>query len=141
MNKFDWKTYVTIAREISTHTNNDEAKYRCAISRAYYGAFNSVVSFMKTKNIYNSNPGEGSHQSVIDDCFRFSLNNQTNAQKAWRRIGNSLTRMKKMRVKADYHDCYFQEGFSGSLKSELTKAITYADDIISDLDVLRDEDE
>lgn len=140
MNKFDWLKYIDFAGDLLEQDDNDEAKRRCGISRAYYGAYNKVVSYMKEKNIYSNNFGEGSHQTVIKDCKNFGSNNKTEAEKAWKRIGDKLGRMKVMRVKADYRECYFQEGFTGSMKNELAKAVQWAQAIASDVETIRKEE-
>ena len=140
MSKFDWLKYIDFADELLVQDDNDEAKRRCGISRAYYGAYNKVVSYMKEKNIYSSNLWEGSHQTVITDCKNFGKNNKTEAEKAWLRIGNNLGRMKDMRVKADYRDYFFPKGATGSMKDELAKAVKRARAIASDVETIRKEE-
>ena len=140
MSKFDWLKYIDFADELLAQNDDDEAKRRCGISRAYYGAFNKVVSYMREQNIYSDRFGEGSHQAVINDCNNFGSNNKTEAEKAWKRIGENLGRMKVMRFKADYRDCYFPKDFAGSMRNELTKAVQWARAIASDVETIRKEE-
>ncbi len=140
MSKFDWLNYIDFADELLAQEDNNEARHRCGISRAYYGAYNKVVSYMKEKNIYSGRTWEGSHQTVITSCCDFGRNNKTKAEKAWRRIGINLGRIKDMRVKADYREYYFPQGYAGSMKNELAKAVRWARGIALDIEIIRKEE-
>ena len=125
---FDWSDYLIVAQELASQTtassktrskinvkllnvinrafrkarkrSPDEAKLRCAISRAYYGAFR------KARNHLRDNDGQPpsllersgkTHQIVID---LFNQSNDLDRQL----IGQFLKDLRSARNKADYDD-------------------------------------
>lgn len=86
-------------RKIGRHSL-DEARLRCAISRAYYGAFRKARNHLRDKDGYAPNVIERSgktHQIVID---LFSHSSDLDRQL----IGQSLKDLRSARNKADYDD-------------------------------------
>lgn len=96
---FDWFEYLILAQELAGKTTipaSQEAKLRCAISRAYYAAFIKARNFLRERNI-STIPRENAHHYVISQ-FR-------NSTDGGRRIlGEKLQRLRTIRNQADYND-------------------------------------
>jgi len=96
---FDWIEYLNLARSLvgqSTAFPSEEAKKRCAISRAYYAA----LLIARTHLASQSPPVIPTHQDNIHKFVPDELQktHSRDAQKA----AADLTRMRKDRAKADY---------------------------------------
>ena len=124
---FDWSDYLLVAQELASQTTAsqirsnirvqvrnvfnrtfhrererslEEAKLRCAISRAYYGAFRTVRNHLCDKDGQPANLLERSgrtHQMVIN---LFNQSNDFDRQL----IGQFLKDLRSARNKADYDD-------------------------------------
>lgn len=124
---FDWSDYLVVAQELahqvsapSTYPNTikarllyiitqafhkkpdyvlDEAKLRCAISRAYYGAFRKARNHLRDKDGLPINvlTQGNTHQNVIN---QFSNSSDIDRQI----IGQFLRDLRAARNKADYDD-------------------------------------
>lgn len=90
---FDWNNFLTLATELATKT--DEASHRTAISRAYYCAFNLAAARAESK--VGPRPKDAPSHQWCWDQYIGTLN------LACRQLGNTGDRMKRLRVKADYH--------------------------------------
>lgn len=89
---FDWNEYLRLARQLATA--GDEASKRSAISRAYYFVFN--IAFARAEATAGRFPGgETSHKWCWD---RYEKTPDANCKL----LGLDGTRMKRLRVKADY---------------------------------------
>jgi uncharacterized protein (UPF0332 family) len=125
---FDWSDYLIVAQELAGQTTAssktrskikvtllkvinrafpkarkrslDEAKLRCAISRAYYGAFRKARNHLRDKDGQPPSLLERSgktHQIVID---LFNQSNDLDRQL----VGQFLKDLRSARNKADYDD-------------------------------------
>ena len=92
--KFDWKDYVKLAEDISTIGDN-EANYRTAISRAYYGTF----CHARNKKALTSEEHENIHWKVINTLKESRNKNEKFA-------GILMDSLRRNRNKADYDDEY-----------------------------------
>lgn len=98
---FDWVEFLNIAKEMAEDNSprsSQEAKLRCAISRAYYAAYHKARKIILPASSATG-PGRafGSHQQVID-----ALQESDDATR--RKLGVDLNRLKGKRHKADYID-------------------------------------
>jgi uncharacterized protein (UPF0332 family) len=124
---FDWSDYLIIAQELASQTtvssntrsnikvqllnvinrtfrkartrSLDEAKLRCAISRAYYGAFRKARNHLRDKDHQPPNAllQRNTHQNVINLFNRSSDVNRL-------MIAQFLKDLRAARNKADYDD-------------------------------------
>ena len=120
--KFDWSEYFNLAKELAE--TSKEAELRSAVSRAYYSAFCLARNYLRDiqqdpklwrQKTYDIN----AHQYVAE---KFSYN-QSKSQ-IMIEIGKDLSRLRKMRNKADYEDTMF------NLKIEARTALMLAQNII-----------
>lgn len=98
---FDWSLYTRLSEEILTFTDShpdlSEASLRCAISRAYYGAFCSARNLL-TKTDVSILSNDGSVHSTVINKYK------NNPNKIYKNIGAKLNRLREVRIKADYKD-------------------------------------
>jgi uncharacterized protein (UPF0332 family) len=120
---FDWTTYLDLAKSLSKA--NDEASLQSAVSRSYYSVFNLVSSRAKA-NGYRPKYDElgGSHELLWALCQR----NEDN--ESCKRLAILGPRMKKRRLKADYHDSVAR------LSEETQNAIEDAEECVKLLSAL-----
>ena len=120
--KFDWSVYFNLAKELAE--TSKEAELRSAVSRAYYSAFCLARNYLRDiqqgprlwrKKTYDIN----AHQYVADEFMHHQSKSQIMIE-----IGKDLTRLRKMRNKADYEDTIF------NLKREARTALMLAHNII-----------
>jgi uncharacterized protein (UPF0332 family) len=120
--KFDWSEYFNLAKELAE--TSKEAELRSAVSRAYYSAFCLARNYLRDiqqdpklwrKKTYDIN----AHQYVAEKF----IYNQSKSQ-IMIEIGKDLSRLRKMRNKADYEDTMF------NLKREARTALMLAQNII-----------
>jgi hypothetical protein len=94
---FDWSEFVGFAQNLigdpETHIHGQEAKFRAAISRAYYGAYGTAAEKLKGEG--HTLPRDSVHKTVIER-FRTSPDSTRQA------IASELDTLRKERVKADY---------------------------------------
>ena len=90
-------SYATIQK--ASKSTSDEAKLRCAISRAYYGAFRKARNHLRDKDGHTPSALErgNTHQIVINLCGN---SNDIDRQM----IGQFLRDLRSARNKADYDD-------------------------------------
>ena len=126
--KFDWSEYFNLAKELAE--TSQEAELRSAVSRAYYSAFCLARNYLRDiqhdpklwrQKTYDIN----AHQYVAEKF----IYNQSKSQ-IMIEIGKDLSRLRKMRNKADYEDTMF------NLKREARTALMLAQNIISALSKL-----
>lgn len=124
---FDWTHYLNIAREImavETSPANDEARWRAAISRAYYAAFNKARLYMEEVFQIRWTPDEGHGHIFVADWFA-SFDDE-----AYRAIGQYLHRLRGRRRRADYEAKY------GRLEEQANDSLRLAAEIIELLKTL-----
>jgi len=108
---FNWEEYLKFAQQLvqeaqgnSQNPLANEVAYRNAISRAYYSAFNKAREYLLTTTIYNPSRGD-SHTHLI---LAYS-NSIFRERKA---LAPKLSRMKDMRVRADYFGNFYDPTIS-----------------------------
>jgi uncharacterized protein (UPF0332 family) len=123
---FDWSEYLNLAQELSGHItgpSSQEARLRSAISRAYYAAFCKARNHLRDKERH-SIPDGGQAHPYVREQFRRS------PDKARKKLGENLNRLRIDRNKADYHDTV------AGLPAITEKALRLAERGISKLDSL-----
>jgi uncharacterized protein (UPF0332 family) len=120
--KFDWSEYFILAKELAQ--TSKEAELRSAVSRAYYSAFCLARNYLRDIKQYpqlwrQKTYDINAHQYVAEKF----IYNQSKSQ-IMIEIGKDLTRLRKMRNKADYEDTIF------NLKREARTALMLAQNII-----------
>ena len=120
--KFDWSEYFNLAKELAE--TSKEAELRSAVSRAYYSAFGLARNYLRDIQQYprlwrNKTYDINAHQYVAEKFIYNQSKSQTMIE-----IGKDLSRLRKMRNKADYEDTIF------NLKREARTALMLAQNII-----------
>src|SRR4028118_849412 len=123
--KFDWSEYFYLAKELAE--TSEEAELRSAVNRAYYSAFCLARNYLRDIQQYprlwrNKTYDINDHQYVAEEFIHNQSKSQTMIE-----IGKDLTRLRKMRNKADYEDTMF------NLQREARNALVLAENIISAL--------
>ncbi|MBF0411011.1 MAG: hypothetical protein HQM10_26945 [Candidatus Riflebacteria bacterium] len=109
---FNWQDYLDISKYLTMDDKlipSEEAKFRTAVSRAYYASFNSCREFAEKHLNFTTSKGENSHEKLID----FLLTTKSN--KLINEIGYKLKLIKKDRIVSDY---------SGVFKNYSSQTIT-----------------
>ena len=121
----DWSEYFNLAKELAE--TSKEAELRSAVSRAYYSAFclarNYLRDIQQYPRLWRNKTYEINAHKYVAEKFIY---NQSKSQ-IMREIGKDLSRLRKMRNKADYEDSMF------NLKREARTALMLAQNIISAL--------
>lgn len=96
---FNWVDYIVFAQEITGEHKlvSEEACYRIAISRSYYGAYCLARNFAVNVDGIKVPKGSGAHKAV-QNHFR---NDEDSIKK---QISRNLYRLRKDRNDADYQD-------------------------------------
>lgn len=123
--KFDWSECFNLAKELAE--TSKEAELRSAVSRSYYSAFCLARNYLRDIQQYprlwrNKTYDINAHQYVAEKFIYNQSKSQTMIE-----IGKDLSRLRKMRNKADYEDTMF------NLKREARTALMLAQNIISAL--------
>ena len=126
--KFEWSEYFNLAKELAE--TSKEAELRSAVSRAYYSAFCLARNYLRDIQQYprlwrNKTYDINAHQYVAEKFIYNQSKSQTMIE-----IGKDLSRLRKMRNKADYENTMF------NLKREARTALMLAQNIISALSKL-----
>ena len=99
---FNWQEYLHLAAELEADASNNkqwpEARWRAAISRAYYAAHCIASDKLKTEGAHPPRY-KSVHQFVID---RFNGSSDSKARTA----GWQLDKMRRHRARADYDAVY-----------------------------------
>ena len=122
---FDWSEYLDLAKELAPRpisAATQEAKLRCAISRAYYANYCKARNHLRDKE-GQTVPAQDAHRYVID----IFLNS---AERKRRDMGKDLNRLRVDRIKADYYD-----EFNG-VASQTEVVLLLAERVSSNLDNL-----
>ena len=120
---FDWSEYLNLAQELAgqaTGTSSQEAKWRSAISRAYYAAFCEARNHLRDKERHSIPRGVEVH-GYVRNQFKKS------PDKVRKGVGENLNRLRIDRNKADYDDTV------AGLSADTKKALKLAERVISKL--------
>ncbi len=128
---FDWQNYLYLAKGLSGNpvsgTENQEAKFRSAISRAYYAAFHVAKDYACN----NSQPPDQNAENIHKEIREWF---HSNPHRLAKQIGDDLNRLRINRNKADY------DGNMGSLsivKSITQDAVKRAEYIVTNISSLQ----
>ncbi|MCC5627774.1 HEPN domain-containing protein [Nostoc sphaeroides CHAB 2801] len=97
---FDWSEYLKVAKELAgaaTTSANQEAKFRAAISRAYYAAFIEARNYLRDQQGH-SIPTTGNAHKYVSDQFDISPEPQRQL------LAKELAKLRLYRNQADYVD-------------------------------------
>lgn len=100
---FDWEGYLKLAKILSSDPEVnplDEARYRTAISRAYYAVFQIAKDFLRDKDYQRNIPREHVHQFVREKFITHSLGGN------YHKIGRNLEDLNHKRNNADYEPMF-----------------------------------
>ena len=118
---FAWEDYLAIANQLVSEadvaSHLQEAKYRAAISRAYYAAFKKALWYLEDVR-YLRVATRDQHKAVIEEYENSNVKNEQD-------IGDKLYTLRGKRTKADY---YFN--FKGNLKTEAYQALRLSQEIL-----------
>jgi uncharacterized protein (UPF0332 family) len=102
---FDWHEYFILAQELVNQTcgqsgifASNEAKLRCAISRAYYALHCKTRNYLRDVEGDNNIPNDGRAHMYVINAFRNSRNRNRHT------IGTNLNRLRRYRNEVDYRD-------------------------------------
>lgn len=94
-----WSEYVVLADDLAVH--GSEAWQRSAVSRAYYGAFNSARRWVEA----NVGPiDNGSAHRRVWRAFRTTAHPAEDARAAWMTVSRLGDELRRLRNQADYVD-------------------------------------
>lgn len=128
---FNWREYLELAHKLKTipSTCHDEVRWRSAISRAYYAAFNIASNYAQASlsrewSLAEEECKEGETHKVVFLTFQKCTN------KELKKVGLDLRKLRDLRVSSDY------EGEFNPSERDLDKSLIYADDIVQKIDSL-----
>lgn len=121
---FDWLDYLTLAQNLAGQTVivSEQAKFRSAISWAYYAAFHQAKQILEEKDRLTI-PLQNVHKFVINQF-------QNHPDPIRQKIGNRLQVLRGYRNQADY------ESSTSITANTCQEALTLARRIISSIDSL-----
>jgi uncharacterized protein (UPF0332 family) len=96
---FNWNQYLGLSKHLikKRMSGNEEACFRCSISRAYYSAFHKARLFIVENGMGELPDGPNIHKYIID--FYKSAESE-DAQN----VGVALDRLREARNRSDYDD-------------------------------------
>lgn len=127
---FDWEEYLDLARNMSGESSNppsQEARLRCAISRAYYAAFNQTCARMRTHEENQVIPLDGGSHAIVINQLQNSQDHER------RRVGTALGRLKRNRVQADYYAQFDGTSDIHQMGKKARQVIAEAQDVLNRL--------
>lgn len=95
---FDWSGYLALAKEMmakASEFTDQEAVYRCVVSRAYYGVY--CLTRNRVRDIDSAEFYGNDHKALQSYLIEHPHKNR-------RRLGNQLRNLHQHRIKADYSD-------------------------------------
>lgn len=95
---FDWSGYLALANEMMAKANefaDQEAVYRCVVSRAYYGVY--CLARNQVRDIDSREFHGNDHKALQNYLLE-------HPQKNRKKLGNQLRSLHQHRIKADYSD-------------------------------------
>ena len=122
---FDWKEYIKFAEDLYAN-KSDEASFRSAISRAYYGAFGAIRPYCVEQFKISSKSNPEIHKIVINRL-------KTSSNKLEFSTGNILSGLRDDRNNADYDSSFVVT------KPLVNKTITNSKNVIKNLEELREQ--
>lgn len=134
---FDWNEYLLLAQDLCNKkppsaAYSNEAKYRCAISRAYYSAFCVAKNYLLNSGQDFQECSETSKiHHEVKMAFKSIRNNQICVQ-----IGENLERLRKNRNKADYDNIY--NGRQSVIQNDALISLGYSANVISNIKKLEE---
>lgn len=97
---FDWSGYLAVAKELivlDEQASSSEARFRAAISRAYYAAYHVARIWLQERKQYSEvKAADGRHHAHVCDLFRH------HADTSLRPIGDNLDSLRRDRSDVDY---------------------------------------
>lgn len=139
---FDWARYIAFAKDLLTKIpegEDDECKVRCGISRAYYGVFHRAKEYLDHANIDYDPYHEGSHEKLIDEFQRLGKGGNREYSVIFMKLGI----LKKLRIKADYHNIFFeplQSTSNGALRSKLKMMLDEVDRTVKAIESIENKE-
>jgi hypothetical protein len=94
-----WNEYVVLADDLAAH--HSEAWQRSAVSRAYYGAFNSARRWVEA-NVMPIDHGSAHRQVWL--AFRAPVRATERTRADWIEVGELGDELRRLRNQADYLD-------------------------------------
>jgi uncharacterized protein (UPF0332 family) len=127
---FDWQDYLRLSDALTKDqsiTQFEEARYRVAISRAYYAAYHTALDFV-------CNNGSPLYQPVKSGADHAGVRRhlQKSGESKRLKIAKDLDRLHERRKEADY-----EEVIIGNPKPLAISSITVASNIIKALESLQ----
>jgi uncharacterized protein (UPF0332 family) len=136
---FNWAYCREVAQQLydeakklqETNSELREAKFRAAISRAYYAAYQTAKDFLIAKNYYypSNDESRSDHAYVIQ-----TFNKLQDVKKD--RIRTDLYTLRQARVSADY-ESVFDSDIASSLESAAEAALSYSLRVIENIKKLQ----
>lgn len=127
--EFDWSEYLFFAKEtigIPGISCAEEAKFRAAISRAYYAAYWKARKFVEKDASYVSPKGYYKHEEIRDYFLK-----RRKKDTIYNSIYLNLLRLHDLRIIADYKDT--QE----IILRDTYTALSYAQHIVNQVSYLK----
>lgn len=129
---FNWEKYFELASDLERDgkLTTDEARLRCAISRAYYAAFRMAGNFLEANGLapQNGHDGRASHDAVVHVFER-----RRSHHPDYYKVSQKLKQMKRMRVRADYRNIFNDPHDSRSIGD---LAIVADDALVASMEVI-----
>jgi hypothetical protein len=117
---YDWADYLNVAKALVAAVAGEGAE-RSAISRAYYAGYGKASEYAQSKGL--SLAGKGNKHEMVWEWYRAA----PGKSKIHAGIAQDGQRLKRWRVKADYH-----ANFSGCT-STVSMAFSTAESILTNL--------
>lgn len=138
--KFDWLSYLEVAQIFLEEVKNspsqennsslNEAKFRSAISRAYYSVFCLTRNYLRDTEEYSE------LKTLKLDVHKYIIDNLIDSKKIeFKNLGNDLRKLRILRNKVDYED----EIPFHTLDADARSAVKLANSIIKILDKLNQD--
>ncbi len=121
MSGFDWNDFLELARRLTAGEQDDlsEARYRTAISRAYYAAFNRCRE-LAVRSGWQSSRSSRDHRDLVDWLVN---------EKGEYILARELSELRSARNDADYHASALTA--AGSWKNEAAVCLRMAHRVLS----------
>lgn len=130
---FDWSEYLVLAKELASQTqgsSTQEARWRSAVSRAYYAAFRKARNHLRDKEGKRQELASGNTHQIVINLFSELYNNSRNKNPKHLLIAQNLRDLRSARNRTDYEDVV--TNLQGLASTSLIKA----EKVISSLSTL-----
>ncbi len=121
---FIWSEYLKLAQYLKEHpdvSNNPEAAYRCAISRAYYATYHFAYEY--ALRFPEFKPQKGTEHEYLVTHFKYTLGN---SNRRWKEVGDRLGKLKRWR-----HLCDYKSDDLGEIDRTVSTALDFARFVIA----------